>query len=523
MEINRRRDRRRIQRLPATRRQIALGKNKTGITWGWTGMAHDASLAVFSEDGLEWAAHAERYSRVKNDKDLNVEIINEAMQYGTPDIVYFYEQPWLKKSRQLYAQQYTLLKKPSPQQYLAQCLNPAPQVKTVNHHLSHAAYGYYTGPYTKALVIVIDSIGEWDTVSIWAGDDGKLKRLWRQQYPHSIGIWYSAMTQRIGLKPQEHEYILMGMAAIGDKERLYADIKRDFIEQTPTSYHPFTTFKRNCHRGCLDWRPDLNSVQDYADIAAAVQRIYEEIFVELCRSAYHMTDGKYDSVILVGGCALNCVANPLAQLFFKNVHVPANPGDAGSAIGAVLAVKQEFMPMDHAYLGHNIKGEYPVEEILHELKTNRITAVAANRAEFGPRALGHRSILADPRGDDVKGLVNSIKQREDFRPFAPAILEEHADKYFEGLTGPFMQYVATCKEPSAFPAIVHYDDTSRVQTVPRSNTSGFRKLLERWYEETGCPMLLNTSLNVKGEPLVNTREDAQRWSKQYGVKVCLPN
>ena len=147
-----------------------------------------------------------------------------------------------------------------------------------------------------------------------------------------------------------------------------------------------------------------------------------------------MTDGKYKNVILVGGCALNCVANPLAQLFFENVHVPANPGDAGSAIGAVLAVKKQFMPMDHAYLGHDIQGEYPVEELLHELTTNKITAVAAGRAEFGPRALGQRSILADPRGDDVKDLVNPIKHRESFRPFAPAILAEHADEYFDGLT-----------------------------------------------------------------------------------------
>jgi len=216
------------------------------------------------------------------------------------------------------------------------------------------------------------------------------------------------------------------------------------------------------------------------------------------------------------------VANPLAQLFFKNVHVPANPGDAGSAIGAVLAVKKQFMHMDHAYLGHNIEGEYPVEQLLKQLQTKRITAVAAGRAEFGPRALGNRSILADPRGDDVKDLVNTIKHREAFRPFAPAILEEHADKYFDGLTGPFMQYVAACKEPSAFPAIVHYDDTSRVQTVSKKNPSGIRTLLEQWYKLTGCPMLLNTSLNIKGEPLVNTRADALRWSEKYGVEVCLP-
>jgi carbamoyltransferase len=494
------------------------------VTWGWTGMSHDASLAVFSETGLEFAAHSERYSRIKNDKNLDALLIEEAVDlYGKPDKIYFYEKPLLKKTRQFNAGQYTLLGKESPTTYIRKFINNAPRNTTTSHHLSHAAYGYYTGPWHSALVLVIDSIGEWETVSLWSGDAGKLKKLWSQNYPHSLGIWYSAMTQRIGLKPQEHEYILMGMAAIGDPDKYYDLIKRDFIEQTPTSYHPFTTFKQNCHRGCMDWRPDLNSVQDYADIAAAVQRIYEEIFVELCRSAYHMTDGKYENIILVGGCALNCVANPLAGLFFKNVHVPANPGDAGSAIGCVLAHRKEFMYMDHAFLGHNIEGEYPVEKILEQLHTRKITAVASGRAEFGPRALGNRSILADPRGSDVKDLVNTIKHREAFRPFAPVILAEHAEEYFEGKVGDFMQYVAKCKQPDLFPAIIHYDNSSRVQTVPAGSEHGIRRLLERWYAETGCPMLLNTSLNIKGEPLVNTREDAIRWTEKYGVDVCVPS
>tara|TARA_B110000046_G_scaffold64379_1_gene71856 strand:+ start:10345 stop:11829 length:1485 start_codon:yes stop_codon:yes gene_type:complete len=492
------------------------------ITWGWTGMAHDASLAVFTDTGLEFAGHAERYSRVKNDKHLNQLLIDEALEYGEPDRICYYERPWLKKTRQLYSKQYTLLGKESPTTYIRKFHNKAPSCTTTSHHLSHSAYAYYTGPYEHTLILVIDSIGEWDTVSLWTGDDDVLRKQWSQRYPNSIGIWYSAMTQRIGLKPQEHEYILMGMAAIGDPDRLYKDIKKDFFAHTPDNFNPATIFKRDCHRGCLNWRPDLNTPQDYADIAAATQKIYEEVFVELCRSAHFITGAKYNNIIIAGGCALNCVANSLAGLFFENVHVPANPGDAGSAIGCVLAQTKQFMPMPHAYLGHNIEGTYPVNNLLKELHTNKITAVAAGRAEFGPRSLGNRSILADPRGADVKSLVNSLKHREEFRPFAPAILEEHASEYFDGKTGEFMQYTATCKEPGQFPAIVHYDNTSRVQTVPKSNTSGIRTLLERWYEDTGCPMLLNTSLNVKDEPLVNTRSDAQRWTEQYGVTVCLP-
>lgn len=494
------------------------------ITWGWTGMSHDASLAVFSDNGLEFAAHSERYSRIKNDKNLHSDLIAEALEFGAPDRIYYYENPLLKKTRQLYAGQYTLLGKESPTTYMCKFYKDAPKSTSTSHHLSHAAAGYYTSPYTDAAVLVIDSIGEWDTLTIWKGTSGALQRVYTQRYPHSIGIWYSAMTQRIGLKPQEHEYILMGMAAIGDSDRYYELVKTDFVSKMPTLQDPRILFKRNCHRGCLDWRTDLNSVQDYADIAAATQRIYEEVFELYVQIAKNKT--QQENFVLMGGCALNCVANTLAYKYFDNVWIMPNPGDAGSAIGCVLAHKKEFMEFPHAFTGHEIVGEYPIDEIINELKTKKITAVAAGRAEFGPRALGNRSILADPRGRRVKDRVNKIKQREAFRPFAPMILEEHAHDYFEMPTqltsSPFMQFVVKCKYPDEYPAVVHYDNTSRVQTVSK-NAGPVRELLEAWYVETGCPMLLNTSLNIKGEPLVNTCEDAERWSVQYGVKVCLPD
>jgi carbamoyltransferase len=496
------------------------------ITWGWTGMSHDASLAVFSDDGLEFAAHSERYSRIKNDKNLHHDLLAEALEFGEPDRIYFYENTFLKKTRQLYAGQYTLLGKESPTTYMRKFLPTAPKSTSTSHHLSHAASGYYTHPFNKneAAVLVLDSIGEWDTVSIWEGKGTKLRKRWSQRYPHSVGIWYSAMTQRIGLKPQEHEYILMGMAAIGDPSKYYDLVKQDFIKKMPSLQDPRILFKRNCHRGCLDWRTDLNSVQDYADIAAATQRIYEEIFESYCKITASKT--QMTNLVLMGGCVLNCVANPIATKYFDNVWIMPNPGDAGSAIGCVLAHKREFMEFPHAFTGHSIAGEYPIENVISKLKREKITAVAAGRAEFGPRALGHRSILADPRGRDVKDRVNKIKHREAFRPFAPMILEEHADEYFEMPRGikssPFMQFVVKCKKPDEFPAIIHYDGTSRVQTVGKEN-GWVRTLLEQWYKETGCPMLLNTSLNIKGEPLVNTREDAERWTEQYGVKVCLPD
>jgi carbamoyltransferase len=175
-----------------------------------------------------------------------------------------------------------------------------------------------------------------------------------------------------------------------------------------------------------------------------------------------------------------------------------------------------------AYLGHNISGEYPVRDIISELVTNKIVGVASGRAEFGPRALGNRSLLADPRGPEIKDQVNEIKRRQKFRPFAPVILEELAYEYFDMPVGwtssPYMQCTATCKHPDSFPAIVHVDGTSRVQTVPKDG-SGIRQLLEQWYTWTGCPMLLNTSLNIRGEPMVNDRADADRFEQLYGIKV----
>jgi carbamoyltransferase len=208
--------------------------------------------------------------------------------------------------------------------------------------------------------------------------------------------------------------------------------------------------------------------------------------------------------------------------YFDNVWIMPDPGDAGSAIGSVLAYYKKHIKWTGPYLGHNIEGEYPVENVIQELLSTGLCGVASGPAEFGPRAFGNRSLLADPRGTDIKYRVNEIKQRQQFRPFAPAILEEHAGDYFEGCTGPYMQFTAQCRFPELYPAIVHADGTSRVQTVGSKDNPGFRRLLEQWYATTGCPMLLNTSLNIKGQPIVNTVEDAVEFEKYYGVKVFCP-
>jgi carbamoyltransferase len=198
------------------------------------------------------------------------------------------------------------------------------------------------------------------------------------------------------------------------------------------------------------------------------------------------------------------------------------PGDAGSSLGAAALAYGKRLKWNNAYLGTNIGGDYPVDACVNSLLTDKIVGVASGRAEFGPRALGNRSLLADPRGPDIKDRVNAIKRRQQFRPFAPVVLEEHVLEYFDIPPGwvdtRYMQVVGRCRRPDLFPAVVHRDGTSRIQTVA-ADGSGIRQLLEAWYARTGCPLLLNTSLNIRGEPMINDRADADRFESLYHVRV----
>ena len=480
-------------------------------------MNHDAAMAVVDYSSgigeILWAAHAERYSKIKNDHYLNKAIVDEANTFGPFDKVVYYEKPFLKKARQLYAGQYGLAMSYTemPQWHLDHFGIKIDEY--VKHHDSHAAAGYFTSPFKDegATILTVDAIGEWDTVSISTAEKIWVERKETIQYPHSIGILYSAFTHRCGLKPAEEEYILMGMAAYGTpkyKQKIYDD----FVEQSPFK------LKQNLHRGLSDWEPNA----DVMDIAASIQSVTEELLAGLWHRA-----SKYGSKNLVyaGGVALNCAANRvLANMnLFDNIWIIPNPGDAGSSLGCIAAHQKSHLKWEHPFLGHNIDGEYPVDALIKELKENKMVGVASGRAEFGPRALGNRSLLADPRGEDIKDLVNSIKKRQKFRPFAPAILEEDVHDYFTlpkaVQNTPYMQFTAACTHGKDFPAIIHHDNTSRVQTVRKTDNPGFHALLTEWKKQTGCPILLNTSLNIKGQPIVNDREDGKAFTNKYGVKV----
>lgn len=487
------------------------------ITWGISANSHDAALAVFENNKLVFASQSERFSGLKNDPDLHPALVDYAKQWGEPNHVVWYENPYKKTLRQLLAGQGWRWKENNVKKYLQQYRIHAPTTYA-GHHESHAAAGYFTSKFNNACIVVIDAIGEFDTLSIWKADGNKITEVYSMSYPNSIGLWYSAMTQRIGLKPNEEEYILMGMAAYGDPTRLYKSILDEFI-MFPDDNNKLIYFTKNLHKGCQRWRLDLTSDQDLYDIAAATQAIYETIFERILKYACSLVDS--NNLVLMGGCALNCKANNIAYNYFKDVWIMPAPGDSGSAIGAVLSKMKLHIDWPGPFLGYDIGYHNSNYEIVDYLIKNKICGIARGPAEFGPRALGNRSLIADPRGHDIKDKVNDIKRRQKFRPFAPAILAEVADQYFDipsGRNSNYMQMVYNCRYPELFPAIIHADGTSRVQTVPKDG-SEFRQLLELWYERTGCPMLLNTSLNIKGQPIINTEHDSQKWEEMYGLPV----
>jgi len=479
------------------------------IVWGISALFHDAGVSVIKDGQLVFGAHAERYSGIKHDDKLNYGILKEAISHGHPDHVVWYENPWKKRLRQIVSTEVFYGKwYPNPKKYLQECGIRCP-ITWTDHHYSHACAGAYTSKFKQATVVVIDAIGEFTTCSVWRYQNNLLEKCYETKYPTSMGLLYSAFTERCGLKPMDEEYITMGMAGWG--KPIHAEqIKKDFIK----SMHPFK-LKQNVHKGIGNYLPHA----DVMDLAASIQQVAEEFVTDYVAQAVQHTGIK--NLVYQGGVALNCVANTKLLDICNNVWIMPNPGDCGNSLGAALTHHQKPVIWPGPYIGTNIAYPYPVDACIKELYTNKMVGVASGRAEFGPRALGHRSLLADPRGHDIKDTVNEIKRRQKFRPFAPAILEEHLHDYFELNTdsSPYMQFVGVCKHPDKFPAIVHVDGSSRIQTVGKTDSPGFRALLERWYAETGCPMLLNTSLNIRGKPMVNTREDADQFEKEYGVKV----
>lgn len=444
-----------------------------GISEGF----HNAATALVDDYGILYASEAERHSKVKNDRFLG-----KYLRELDADVRVFYEDYEQKNERRLAFGQSSL--------------NPKIHNRYSyyrEHHESHAASAYYTSPFDDdVVVVVIDAIGEWDTSSIWTVKNGNLEKVWSEKYPNSLGLFYSAITKRIGLKPNEDEYITMGMAAYGEPTI-------DMLWCFPGQWHK--GFSLNDFKGCHPY-----------DIAASAQLHLEFKIREIMLIAQQY--GK--NLCYAGGVALNCVANSKIREMFDMMWVMPNPGDAGASLGAALAHTKRKTLMQHNFLGTNIDRPLNPIQVVDELLKNKVAGVANGKAEFGPRALGNRSLLGDVRYN-IRDRVNTIKKRQKFRPFAPAILSEYYEEYFDGWANPYMSFTAWAKHD--YDSVTHVDGSARVQVVHPDSPSALRPILEEYYSRTGVPMLLNTSLNIKGMPMVDTWEDAEAFEQKYKVRV----
>jgi len=434
--------------------------------------SHDAAWTLIEDGEILEAHHLERHTRIKNDKWLKMELLPWA------NTVIGHENRRRVNER----------RKEAGQALLAHGLDDWCGIDhEYNHYETHAWAGWSTSTFNDCDILCVDAIGERETAAVFEVRDKIFTKTWEMKYPQSLGLAYSAVTAALGYKPMEEEYIVMGLAAYGEPI-----VDFDYLLDI------------NCHKGI---HLPKGSPED---IAASIQVFYERQLLKLIDRYC-----KHKNLILMGGCALNCVAN--SKIKDKNIWIMPNPGDAGSSLGAAARHYGKKLNWKGPYLGTNIENEVDPREVARHLLDYGVCGIANGRAEFGPRALGNRSLLADPRRD-ISDTVNDIKRRQRFRPFAPAIVEEYSEQFFEGPMNEYMQFVAKAKHN--YKSVTHVDGTARVQVV-KPNTEGtlLREILEEWFELTRCPMLLNTSLNIKGEPMVDTWEQAESWERKYNVKV----
>lgn len=473
---------------------------------GYSEYFHDAGLAFINQDGkIDFAGHAERYTKRKFENVLPDEML---AMIKKDDHVTFYEDHSIRIKR---ASQLDFDNKGLQHQYVE--MDALVYDDFITHHQSHAASGYFTRPWDSeedTVILTVDGVGEWQTMGIY---NHKLECVEMWQHPISLGLLYTQVTKLLGLRSNEDEYVVMGMSSYG--EPVYAD---RFIElfKTMEERSKIGERGRRYYRSVLtQWAEEISQ----EDLSASVQKFAEWLFMKLAKKA-----AKYGSKLVVsGGCAQNIIA--MSQIkesgLFDDMWVAVAPTDAGSALGAAAyqywkSTGNSKIQWKDAFLGYDMGCNINPKEVVDHILEHEYCGIASGKAEYGPRALGNRSLIADVR-KDVKDTVNTIKQRQKYRPFAPAILEEFAEEYFEGPMNEYMQY--TSKALHDYKSVIHVDGTSRVQIVKKDSSSIFRKIIEEYYERTGVPMLLNTSLNIRGMPMVNDHSDAKNFELRYDVKV----
>ncbi|MFQ5664918.1 MAG: carbamoyltransferase [Candidatus Binatia bacterium] len=573
---------------------------------------HDAAAALIEDGELIAAAEEERFSRKKHDAGfprLAIRYCQEAAGVAARDLDYvvFYEKPFVKferilttalsvvpKSWKVFGDAMTtwLLDKLWVKNLIRQELAiPAGRILFSEHHLSHAASTFLCSPFDQAAILTVDGVGEWATATMGHGKGTDIKLLREVRFPHSVGLLYSAFTAFLGFEVNEGEYKVMGMAPYGtaryvDKVRKLVHLDSDgsfwldmdyfcfhhsstrtynskftdlFGEPRDPAWHFFT--ETSGYPSYFEPKPSNYSQlaarnQYYADIAASIQDVTEEIVLNMVRRLRQETG--LDRICLAGGVALNSVANGriLRDTSIRDVYIQPAAGDGGGALGAalyayhcVLGQPRRFL-MRHAYWGQAFSaGEINdfvrgcglpsrtysnedtlIDAVVEELQAGRVVGWFQGRFEWGPRALGSRSILADPRRHEMKEVVNiKIKFREPFRPFAPSVLAESAERFFALPEAPrhyparFMLYVVDVKpgQDEVLPAITHVDGTARLQTVHKGESRLYYDLIERFGQRTGVPVLLNTSFNLKGEPIVTTPADAFSTFARSGMDTVV--
>lgn len=571
---------------------------------------HDAAAALIQDGMLIAAAEEERFSRIKHDSDFPESAIEFCLRKGKIrkeeiDLVVFYEKPFLKFERMLTMMMETYPRscrifRDSMIQWFGKKFWVKDRIQSSlgisdekilfsEHHLSHAASAFLCSPFEEAAILTVDGVGEWATATFGRGTatfdgerENKIEIRKEIHFPHSLGLLYSAFTAFLGFEVNEGEYKIMGMSAYGSPrhaEDIYRVIRvvedgsfwldMDYFDFACQTERPFT--RRFIQKFGEPRRPSddffLNGGrtergrknQRYADIAASIQKVTEEIMVHLAKVLYRETG--LENLCLSGGVGYNGLANAriLRETPFKSLYLHPAAGDSGGAVGAalwayhILLQKPRIFIMDHCYWGESFSNEEISErlssigaayqEINDEQRLLRQTAegIASGevigwfqgRAEWGPRALGNRSILADPRNPEMKAIVNEkIKFREPFRPFAPSILDEKKNQFVslpegkESSATDFMLVIPTVVERKRveIPAVTHEDGTARLQTVKEEKNPKYYHLIQEFEEITGIPVLLNTSFNLKGEPIVNTPEQAVNTFSKGGLdRLVLGN
>lgn len=530
---------------------------------GISAFYHDSAACIVKDGKVLAAVEEERFTEIKHDSSFPYSAIDWCLKYtkltlNDIDEVCWYENPELKKERVLatFKKRWwktRKLKKKFLQEHrdndpvdLLREMGYKGDVVYTPHHLSHAAFSYLTSPYKKAAVLCVDGVGEWDTVTIWKGEQDKLELVDDVKFPTSLGLLYSAITAYLGFKPNEGEYKVMGLAPYGDPETYYSKLDKIFLDSDKLEmdlqyfaweYDEHVMFNNKLAHllNLLPRLPEEPVEQEHKDLAAALQTIYEREFLKLVAKAKQLVGT--DNLCLGGGCAYNGVANAKAYKYFNHLHIPFAPSDAGSAIGACLYNwNGKRKKNDSPYLGPEFTDTQVVnvlkaldvkfltfqdedqllDKVADLISKDYIVGWFQGRMEFGARALGNRSILANPRKAEMREKLNFvIKKREGFRPFAPSVLQEHQNKWFicrEDI--PYMNQVVKVKgynrkdPPNYLPSATHVDYTARVHTVTKTQNKKYYKLLQKLHSKTGFGVVLNTSFNLKDQTITLSPQQA---------------